>query len=692
MAPQGLTGFRTPFLYSRRAFSLLAILIGLVLPGYAEVKTWIGGSNFWDTATAWNPAGIPGSGDTVVIAGASSHVILTNATTIEALWVTNGATLTFSNLNAVVEATEVTISSGGMVTHVINSDTNETDGWQVDGRVYIVCSNFTLASDGMINVDYKGFQPIGYVKGAGPGGGSMPVNEQNPGGGGYGAAGGNGNWPGGPAYGSTNAPEWPGSAGGGSYNYNMPGSAGGGLVWIVATNATINGTISANGKNGYSVYDGTGGGSGGGVYIRCENLSGSGMIRANGGTGGNYAGGGAGGRIALVYNTLSWSGVVQANGANGAPNWGYPARSAGGIGSLYASSTEIVQPVLNASGYRLFAPVSDLYFDSFTLTNGARLACSLPNVRLFVTNDLAIYGSGSSLDLGGAAGDTPRTLLSVGGNLRVSGGSLILRSGITNQVSDDDQEVVSVNGAVVVTNGGTIIPYSYQFPPLRTNAGGSVRFEVGDLLVASGATINAKGTGFAGDREGYGNQGGFGPGGAPGYWNTGGAGHGGPGGQGGQKPGGPEYGSSNAPVLPGSGGGYTKNGGGPYWQGGNGGGLVRVKARGTIHIDGTINTDATDPYTFDGGGSGGGVYLYCRTFKGSGTISAKGSKAGTYCGAGAGGRIAIWYRKNEWTGSPIDANSVAPGAPDIRSYIPLASTGTVVFVQLPPAGTLIMIQ
>jgi hypothetical protein len=682
---------RSSILNPLLALALAAAALGGAGPAHAEVKTWVGGSNFWDLAGAWNPAGVPGSGDTVVIAGVSSHVLLTNATTIEALWVTNGATLTFSNLDAVVEATTVTISSGATVSHVINSDTNETDGWQVDGRVYIVCSNFTLASDGAINVDYKGFQPIGYIRGAGPGGGSMSVGGQNPGGAGYGAAGGNGGRPGGPAYGSTNAPEWPGSAGGGSYNYSMVGSAGGGLVWIFATNATINGTISANGKNGYTVIDGTGGGSGGGIYIRCGTLSGNGTIRANGGTGGNYAGGGAGGRIALVYDTLSWNGIVQANGANGAPNLGYPPTCAGGIGSLYASSTEIVQPVLNASGYRLFAPVSDLYFDSFTLTNGARLACSLPNVRLFVTNDLAIYGSGSRLDLGGSAGDTPRTLLSVGGNLRVSGGSLILRSGITNQVADDDQELVRVNGAVVVTNGGTIIPYSYQFPPLRTNAGGSVRFEVGNLLVASGATINAKGTGFAGDREGYGNQGGFGPGGAPGYWNTGGAGHGGPGGQGGQKPGGASYGSSNAPVLPGSGGGYTKHGSGP-WQGGNGGGLVRFKANGTIQIDGIINADATDPGSFDGGGSGGGVYLYCHTFKGAGTITAKGSKAGTYCGAGAGGRIAVWYRKNEWTGSLSYPDSVAPGTPYGSGYIPLASTGTVVWVELPPSGTLILIK
>jgi len=699
MAPQRLTGFRTPFFHSRRAFSLLAILIGSVLHGYAEEKTWIGGSNFWDTATAWNPEGIPGSGDTAVIAGASSHVILTNAATIEALRVTNGATLTFSNLNAVVEATEVMISSGGTVTHVINSDTNETDGWQVDGRVYIVCSNFTLASDGMINVDYKGFQPIGTGKGAGPGGGQVAAGSKNPGGGGHGGRGGDG-WlsssPGGIEYDSTNQPAWPGSAGGGSPQFNLQGAPGGGLVWIIATNAQIDGTVSASGANGFvdpnSGRDGSGGGAGGGIFIQCATLSGNGTLRAKGGVGGNWSGGGAGGRIALVYENSTWNGSIQAHGGPGSWPENYPLVRRGGIGTLYDSSPDVIRPVLNAAGFRFVGPSNDLFLTSLTLTNGAHLVCSLPNVRLFVGNNLVISGSDSALDLGGTAGDTPRTLLSVGGDLTIAGGTLFVRSGITNQIADDDQELVRVEGTLLVTNGGVIYPYSYQFPPQRTNAGGSVRFEVGNLLVSSNSMINAKGLGFGGGRSAYG-SGGFGPGGAPPNWNAGGGGHGGRGGDGwpgnGAKPGGVAYGSSNAPALAGSGGGQTGG-----YSGGDGGGLVRVKASGTIQIDGTINADATDPQLYGGGGAGGGVYLYCYKFKGSGTITAKGSKAGEWSGGGGGGRIAIWCRVNRWSGTPIDTNSVAAGPPDTKNgpFYPVAEAGTVVFVQLPPAGTLIMIQ
>ena len=617
----------------------------------------------------------------------------TNATRIAA----RNLTLTNSTLNVqagVITATNVYLRNGASMTHAVNSavTTNAAGQWPIDGWLQFICAaDFLLDTGAVIDVNSKGYQGRYATSGAGPGAAVMNPGTANPGGAGHGGPGGSGGYPGGPEYDATNAPTYPGSSGAGSPNYNTTGGSGGGLVLITASNVTINGTISANGASGTQNVDGSGGGSGGSIAIACTHLAGSGTLTANGGAGRDHSGGGAGGRIALNYQTTAWTGAVQVNGASGSPNYGYPAWASGTMGSLYASDSAVLLAVMSGVGIHFFSPSAIFAMNSLVLTNASRFWCNMPNTSMSISNDLAIYGSGSSLDLGGAAGDTPRTLLSVGGNLTVAGGSLIMRSGITNQVSTNDQELVRVNGTLLVTNSGAVYPYSYQFPPQRTNAGGSVRFEVGNLIVAAGATINANGTGFAGDREGYGNQGGFGPGGAPGYWNTGGGGHGAPGGKGGNYLGGAEYGSSNAPVLPGSGGGYTKHGSGP-WQGGNGGGLVRVKANGTIQIDGTINADASAPGPFDGGGSGGGVYLHCYTFKGAGTITAKGSNAGQISGAGAGGRIAVWYRKNEWTGTLSYPDSVAPGAPYGGGYIPLAGTGTVCFVEIPPPGTVVLIQ
>ncbi len=139
-------------------------------------------------------------------------------------------------------------------------------------------------------------------------------------GGGYGGQGGQGAYPacsgevveGGLPYGSLEEPMDLGSGGGNQ------GGAGGGAVRIDVVNTlTLNGLISANGKDGQNRK--SGGGSGGSIYVKTNVLRGSGSITANGGQGypDGCGGGGAGGRIAVCSQSDNFTGVIQAQGRTG---------------------------------------------------------------------------------------------------------------------------------------------------------------------------------------------------------------------------------------------------------------------------------------------------------------------------------------------------------------------------------------
>jgi hypothetical protein len=335
----------------------------------------------------------------------------------------------------------------------------------------------------------------------------------------------------------------------------------------------------------------------------------------------------------------------------------------------------------------LYVPGATARFSALRLTNSATLWMNDTNAALVVSNDFEI-ARGCTFDIGGVSGDVARTMLYVGGDLTVrTSAYLRVRSGITNQASADDQELVKVVGTLAVKAGGEIWPYSWAFPPVRTNAGGSVRFEAGTLTVDAGGRIWAKGLGFAGSPWSPAAARGYGPG-AGG--TTGGAGHGAPGGN---TDGGPAYGSSNAPVLAGSGG--SVSGSGSQWYAAGGGGLVRILVDNNADINGTINADAgTDFYYGASGASGGGVYLHCHRFSGTGVISACGGSGmtGYNTGNGAGGRIAIVRQQHAWTGTPswpdtsLNGLSVAPGVTN-STVAPVAGTGTVVWVQSAMPGT-----
>lgn len=173
-----------------------------------------------------------------------------------------------------------------------------------------------------------------------------------------------------------------------------------------------------------------------------------------------------------------------------------------------------------------------------------------------------------------------------------------------------------------------------------------------NITIAAGAVIDA-------DWKGY--RVGQGPG-TP-FGSTGGAGHAGLGGHGDGAVGGPAYGDPFAPVVPGSGGGLHVNGA-------EGGGAIRIAADGQLTVHGTIRASGrTALGSHGGGGSGGSIWLSCRTLAGSaaGLVQAKGGNGNHYGGAGAGGRLAVAYDPAAQAALPDSRPAIrfdgTPGAP-----------------------------
>ena len=177
-----------------------------------------------------------------------------------------------------------------------------------DGAVTLNAQNLTIEPGSSISANGKGYAP---ASGLGAGKSSSSAGS----GAGYGGKGGdNGGLLGGPTYGSAITPQDLGSGGGNAPWYGNVGGGGGGAIRLNITNTlTLNGTISANGNNGFKH---SGGGSGGSIYVIANALSGSGMFTANGGS--STSSGGGGGRIAIYYQTSSFTGTAEAKGGSAA--------------------------------------------------------------------------------------------------------------------------------------------------------------------------------------------------------------------------------------------------------------------------------------------------------------------------------------------------------------------------------------
>jgi len=267
-----------------------------------------------------------------------------------------------------------------------------------------------------------------------------------------------------------------------------------------------------------------------------------------------------------------------------------------------------------------------------------------------VTNDWFIGGNWDN----GVPGPGSDAIIGLGADVLLTNATAHLNSltmsGGTLTFSNWYAKVEATN---VTISGGTV-----TLPPAFVNNAMSNRVWfvcASNFSVASGASIDADGKGYA--RAIAAGEDGHGPGGGHSCSYGSGAGHGGKGGDQGNALtaiGGVTYGSYSAPVQPGS-GGATRSGQEGSWVPGDGGGAVRISAGGKATIDGNISVDGVRNGIYSGGGAGGSVYVDCHTFAGSGTISADGNSAHPGGGGGGGGRIAVVYNTSAQASEPAFA-------------------------------------
>ncbi len=128
--------------------------------------------------------------------------------------------------------------------------------------------------------------------------------------------------------------------------------------------------------------------------------------------------------------------------------------------------------------------------------------------------------------------------------------------------------------------------------------------------------------------------------------------------------GGPEYGNPVEPFQPGSGGASLSTGG-------YGGGAIRIAADGHLQIAGTLSVNGRNALgTHGAGGSGGSIWLNCRTFGGlaTGLARANGGNGSSQGGAGSGGRIALHY-------DPVTQAALAEPIPPVRFFAQPGTAG-----------------
>ena len=575
-----------------RHVAFAAMLTAAAVASATQNNYWVGASGggdgvSWANALNWS-AGVPAAEHAVTIA--SGSVLLTNQTEELASFTMTGGTLTFSNWMTRLRATEVVITNTAALT-LPPAFTNT----QMSNRVWIACSNLTLGVNARIDADNRGY--------SGTESGTAGHGE------GYALYGGtaHGGFGSGPLssrakpYGDAAAPIAPGS--GGIRNYTtVPFPNGGGAVRIDADgHVAVHGKVLADGGTG-SDHVSSKGGSGGSVFIRCRTFGGSatGLISSRGGDtrSGNKP---SGGRIAIVYHAGAQAERVPVN-----PGVTFDLRRGRHYTSPYT-------PEVWAEPGTLYLP--DTQFLSSTMgTQWNDVRFVIPGLTEWVVSSLQVSGW--------IAFDPPLRRLRVDGDLVLDANSrLTLYSSPTNALSSPHGVFLDIGGALTMSASGATLDLISD----PTN-GAAPYVECQTLEMESGSVIYADGRGYDYAR---------GP-----SWDgvAAPAGGGGYGGKGGGVNGGRTYGNMHSPVQTGSGGTV-----GVYpSSGGRGGGLVRIGARGSMRVDGTIRADGMANQGTAPGGSGGAILLSAHRFCGTGVLRVRGGDSHYNQHAGGGGRIAVW--------------------------------------------------
>jgi len=530
------------------------------------------------------------------------------------------------------DPTNAPMTYGGVlsVTNTLSIASNSTLWVQSDptngGSALIVAGSLVLARYGAISGYGCGYKP---TLGPGAGSGNYLATQERGAGGGHGGKGGIGNYNPVSAEKSgrpSGSPDRPGPGSGGCSPDD--GGWGGALIAVRANTATIHGTINANGSPNGNLH--SGGGAGGGVAISCTTLAGStnGLVQANGGTtASSVSGGGGGGRIAVMYQNASpWPGVRFSCSPGGTLYAGCTRTHLAEQGTVYLANTAALGSVMNGGR---FTDVT-LFISNTTEWAVGSLAlsdCSFrmgdPAFHIKVTNDVLVGNNG----IFGVAN------LDCGGNLIVrNGGKFDARAAATNTPGP------VYGGLISITNMIDVGDASWIYASANETNGGAMLFRA-DSIAVNGTTNS----GF--DASGRGMRGLFGKGKGDPTERRRAGGYGGRAGYGayGDSGGGLTYGSSNAPVLVGSGGGgdTTFPTVSPCASG-YGGGLLRLEARGTITLNGSLIANGGRYAAGQtGGGSGGGIFVTCARFVGSGILQAKGGGGASASGGGGGGRVAV---------------------------------------------------
>ena len=658
-----------------------------VLEVQATVYSWNGGSGSWSDAANWTAeggSGVPGAGDSVVIA--SGSVQLPASTPLLYSISVDGGELVFTDWDACLNAQTVHVAPNGVIT-CVGAFTNAADKC----RVLISCKDLTIDAGGKIDVDAKGWSgglttvhtTTGSWEGCngwGPGGGRIRTGASHGGRGGityisFSNIG---------TYDDGIDPVEPGSGGymksgwlGGDYT-DADASHGGGAVKIDATGVvTVNGAVTACGRatrvaRGLSAaYCMQTAGSGGSINISCSELAGAGTIYANGGNGDyasfpravysdcNYKHGrpGGGGRIAISYDPAKQTAASVA-GLRISAKYGMYASSSprlttatidktrvsADLGTLHFTDAKLVKALYGKGlcGRVVGYPAATLEFDGDLEYAWGDCRIEKDGFQIAVDGNLTVSGAVSRLEVGAlesvfcsvapgvSAGSVPSSL-TVSGNL-------VVRDGAAVDVRAASAPGQDGWGAHVVVGGDmSILADSYVYAWSDPMSLCAPRFDVGgDFTVAANGFLSANWKGGSGSSDSIPGvtssspvwRKGVGPGRGQ---NAGGGSHGGEGGHSaGESPSaygkayvvGAAYDEPFLPSQPGSGGGQSG-----YGTSGCGGGVIRLAAQGALVVDGTVEADGGIPaYSSDNF-----AYIDCACAGAGGSIFLSGA---TFSGTG----------------------------------------------------------